>query len=61
MVMPVHDFSDYIYIEIILNIIMKFKWTQECSEKVKEYRTSDHSARKTLNVADFVSLLNGHV
>lgn len=36
----------------------EFKWTEECSAKVKEYRLSDHSARKTLNVTDFVNLLD---
>lgn len=40
---------------------MDFKWTEECSEMVKQYRASDRSKRKTLDVKEFVKLLNEHL
>ncbi len=40
---------------------MEFKWNQECSNMVKEYRASDHSKRQTLNAKDFVALLNANL
>lgn len=40
---------------------MGFEWTKECSAKVKAYRESKSSAtRQTLNVNEFLNLLNAN-
>lgn len=40
---------------------MDFKWTEECSEMVKLHRSKSNSVKQTLNVHEFVTLLNAHL
>ena len=45
-------------ITCMLRYVMEFKWTKECSELVSKHRKKDPSLKKTLNVKDFVNMLN---